>query len=190
MIWITRETLVWFGSLGRCSVLVASLGRRNQTLNWLSITYFGFHFPFDIFNSTFRCLIYSFLFVFPTPLISNSGIICLSSCSQSRNNKRLQFWAHNISMIFKLGSLKWKFKIKIFHIHIYILCEYSCVFVLFLCVWYIAFVVVWYENKKCKSLKEKQAKLFGKYNLSETQLGTLAVWQTYGNQDNCRLHQY
>ena len=63
-----------------------------------------------------------------------------------------------------------------------------CVFLL--CVWYLPFFVVRYEYKKCKSLKEKQAKLFGKYNLSETQLGTLAVWQTYGNQDNCRLHQY
>ena len=33
---MTRETFVWFGSLGRCSLLMTCLGRRNQTLTWLS----------------------------------------------------------------------------------------------------------------------------------------------------------
>ena len=71
-------------------------------------------------------------------------------------------------------NTEWEYKLKIF----------ACL--------YLFSFVVRSEDKKCKSLKEKQAKLFGKYNLSETQLGTLAVWQTYGNQDNCRppLHQY
>ena len=58
-----------------------------------------------------------------------------------------------------------------------------------MCVFHDQFLyfVVTNEDKTEKSLKEKQAKLFGKYNLSETQLGTLAVWrETYGNRDNCR----
>ena len=36
LFWIPRQTLVWFGSLGRCTLLVSSLGRRNQTMTWLS----------------------------------------------------------------------------------------------------------------------------------------------------------
>ena len=42
MVWIPREKLVWFSSLVRSRLLVASLVRRNHTLTWLSPIYFSF----------------------------------------------------------------------------------------------------------------------------------------------------
>ena len=36
VVWITREKMVWFGSLERCLLMVASLERSNHTMTWLS----------------------------------------------------------------------------------------------------------------------------------------------------------